>query len=401
MSSWFRSQYERVTGSAPVNPALDGPACTLCHRAYSPILFRWRVECPRCHERVCRPCFSASCTVALCCDISAAAPFTLGRHGVCESCFADADAEHVFAREHAALLLRGDVVSRVVSTSASALGLSPPQLQPIWLALEPATRRLAWRSMQLNANAPVDSGELALSELRAVAVGAVAAAGAGWRGHGLPPTPPLGSFIRLSGGAAPGTSAPLLTIACRDVAQATRWAAALSALPVLHRARHSTVLGSVAGDDCGGGSGARGSSGASGAAAVTAAAAASAAARATRASERATFRASLGQVGMAHTASIMASRSSSASSNNNAAAGNASAGGGAASAPGVPAPPLATAGRWLAGLLPRSNSSASGMTPMPVASSTSSTGGGTSALANGIARLTIVTSSWWTPPPPA
>ena len=249
-ASFVAPRYERVGRGA----------CELCSGAFS-LANPACAPCARCSARLCRRCFTASCTLRTPCGVLAL-PFVPRAASTCDACGPESEREERFAAQQLPFLAAGALVTRV---QPSLLGEATTQ---VLLSLVPRERALRFASMQLTAQGqqPRDSGQVLLDDVAEVRSGAAAAAGAGLQ-RALLGGAVAASLSSAAAGASASSSAavaappyaPALVVhlvsargrtvfvfACADERSFERWTTGLAEALALAKAKHSAVFPAAA-----------------------------------------------------------------------------------------------------------------------------------------------------------
>lgn len=261
------------------------------------------MTCNRCRTLSCRICLSSSCVFTIG-GVVVALPVVTSRRGVCDTCTADEEREAAFVERHLPFLVNGVMVQRSTTGALASLlsgSLGGARNEPVMLSIDVSAAAITWRSMQLVNNVPKETGTVLLAEVGTItgtsASGEPINTGAHGGAAGSSAAQPVG--MRLASQRGLG----LLTVFCTDSRQARRLIEAVSEALAVSRLAHCTAFPKVAAAGTNtAGSGSIGDAGGGG----HARASSTGDARAQRSKEREAFRASLGPVGMGHTARIMA-----------------------------------------------------------------------------------------------
>jgi hypothetical protein len=345
--------------------AVGGRLCDECSGPHSPWL-NPLVPCARCDALLCRRCFGRGCALALELPAPVGAlvlslPLALvspcggagaGGARVCGPCVPAARREAAFVSRALPGLRAGDVFARqtepgslsLLGALAARAGGGGPAEEAVMVTLSAEASSggapaVAWATLALSRNAPRAAGAVPLSAVSQVVVQQPGEVG-GAEGSGA---------LRLLDGG----GAALLVLASRDGRLLRRWASGLNEACVLARAPGCRAFAAAAAapprapfSAAGAGAGADAGGDARRAELVAARAAEVVAREArldARQREREAFRASLGEVGMAHTAAAMVRLADDRAAGAGAAAGDAPAPAPAAPAPAPAAPPSALA----------------------------------------------------------
>jgi len=314
-SSWLSLPFSLVS---PSYHRVGRGVCDGCGGAFS--FANAQCVCGRCDQRLCRRCYSRSCTLTLpCLGAPVALPFVARARAICDACAPEADRERAFETDHLPFLEAGALVTRV---QPSLLGEAAAQ---VLLSLVPARRALLFRSMQLNQDQqPRDCGEVKLDDVSALQSGQTGAAAAGLQlalgaGAGAAAVKAAGALASAlrENTAAPAPYDPrlvlhlvsargrtVLIVACTDERSFARWSAALTECLALAKSKHSAIFPSPAAMAAAAAAAQKESEGAAARGAEVAA----------RQAEREAFRQRIGPVGMANTAAIMAAKGGAAPS---------------------------------------------------------------------------------------
>ena len=344
-ASFLAFRYERIGRGT----------CETCSSAFT-LLNPPCAPCARCDARLCRRCFTSSCTLRVPCAPGAvlALPFVPRAARTCDACGPEGEREERFVAQLLPFLAAGALVTRV---QPSLLGEATAQ---VLLSLAPRERALRFATMQQTAQGqqPRDAGEVSLDDVAEIRSGAAAAAGAGLQrallgasaaAAAVAAAAAASSSLSLSSSAAVAAPpySPALVVhlvsargrtvfvfACPDERALERWTLGLAEALALCKAKHSAVFAAPA---------ARAAASAAAAAGASKAQAAQAEV-ARRQAERDAFKQRLGPVGMAGAAAILQARGGAATPGTNPAALASSAAAPAAHGE-IPAALLETLGR--------------------------------------------------------
>ena len=278
---------------------VEGASCELCNAAIgctNPL-----VRCPRCASSTCRRCFRRACAIDVAGIIFTAPILSLRGESVCDACEPDAAKERAFRERYLSRLVRGEIAER------SGVSLLSSAVEPMWLQLDTERRTLRWRSMRLINQQPAASGDIPLASIATVAgVNKGSSSGSSVSNNSSP------DAIKL----VDGRGRLLLQFSLADARQQRIWEEGLAEAVSIERNSRGMAGVFGVGPSAGGAAAGAGSAGTSSAASTSSSAppeSSSASQREARTRSREAFRASLGDVGMSHTARILAARSQSGS----------------------------------------------------------------------------------------
>lgn len=276
-------------------------ACESCNRRRESVL------CSRCSSRLCRQCFTRACNIELG-GLALGLPLSIlfRKYSVCDSCWDAEDRESIFASQHGEMLISGTVVWRIAVT------LFSESKQQVWLRLDVSTRTFTWKSLEMVRQEPKDSGAFSVDDIAGVQAGHDAVSAASMRKGGTSSSSASGQQGSTLHGAEVDHTLRCVNERGHGVfmfttgsdgrvfaqwSEAIRQLLAIAKLPnckfmpsrtaVAAKQRLEAAAGQTRSE--------------------------SNAARDERAAARATFRDSLGPVGMSHAASILANRASTSS----------------------------------------------------------------------------------------